>query len=153
VEAISAADKDYFSCKIVNTHKNNPNCYGSPTIVVNGIFVDGKTGYPLLITGSTVLTALRKGVASAITTSYLAKKKRQNLGIIGNVAQSFPQLHATGLVRDIENVFVFDTDIQASHSPKKCASKLFKNMNVEIMSNPHNVSYKSDIVVTTTCKD
>ncbi len=39
VEAMPASDKDYFSCKIVNTHKNNPNYYGLPTIIANGILV------------------------------------------------------------------------------------------------------------------
>jgi ornithine cyclodeaminase/alanine dehydrogenase-like protein (mu-crystallin family) len=74
VESISASDNDHFSCKIVNTHKENPLNYRLPTIIANGILVDGETGYPLMITGSTILTALRTGVASAIATKYLAKK-------------------------------------------------------------------------------
>ena len=75
VEAMSASDQEYFSCKIVNTHKDNPTQYRLPTIIANGILVDGKTGYPLMITGSSILTALRTGVASAIATKHLATKE------------------------------------------------------------------------------
>lgn len=62
-------------------------------------------------------------------------------------------MHAICLIRDIENVYVHDTDIQDSQYFKKSAAKPFKNMNVEIMSNPHDVCYKSDIIVTATCID
>ncbi len=153
VESMSASDEDYFSCKIVNTHKGNPINYGLPTIIANGILIDGQTGYPLMITGSTILTALRTGVASAIATKHLAKKGYNKLGIIGNGSQSIPQLHAISLVRDIESVFIYDTDILASSSFKKSAEKLFKNMKVEILLNSKEVCNKSDILVTATCKD
>ena len=153
VEAMSASDDKYFSCKIVNTHKDNPNSYGLPTIIANGILVDGETGYPLMITGSTILTALRTGIASAIATKHLSKKGDKSIGIIGNGAQSLPQLHAISHVRNIETVYIFDTDIQASKSFKKSAKNLFKDLNVHIVSNPRDVCYKSDIIVTATCKD
>lgn len=153
VEAMSASDDKYFSCKIVNTHKDNPNSYRLPTIIANGILVDGETGYPLMITGSTILTALRTGVASAIATKHLSKKGDKSVGIIGNGAQSLPQLHAISHVRNIETVYIFDTDIQASKSFKKSAKNLFKDLNVHIVSNPRDVCYKSDIIVTATCKD
>jgi len=152
VETMSAADNEYFGCKIVNTHKENPSQFGLPTIIANGILIDGKTGYPLMIAGSTLLTALRTGVASAIATKHLAKKEFSRLGIIGNGVQSIPHLHAISLVREPENVFIYDTDYSASLSFKKSASNLFKNMNIEILSNSKEVCDNSDVLVTATCK-
>ncbi len=64
VETISASDEEHFGCKIVSTHRDNPSCYQLPTIIANRILVDGQTGYPIMIVGSTILTAIRTGVAS-----------------------------------------------------------------------------------------
>lgn len=153
VESMSASDDKYFSCKIVNTHKDNPVYYGLPTIMANGILVDGETGYPLMVTGSTILTALRTGVASAIATKYLSNRNDKTIGIIGNGAQSLPQLHAISLVRNIEDVYVYDTDKQASESFKKSAENLLKNINVNITSSPQEACSLSNILVTATCKD
>jgi ornithine cyclodeaminase len=153
VEAMSASDDKFFSCKIVNTHKDNPTLHGLPTIIANGILVDGETGYPLMITGSTILTALRTGIASAIATKYLSNNDDKTLGIIGNGAQSLPQLHAISLVRNIQNVYIYDTDRYASKSLKKSINKLFKNVDVHISSHSQDVCSHSDILVTATCKD
>ncbi|HSA75697.1 MAG TPA: hypothetical protein VLE21_05860 [Candidatus Nitrosocosmicus sp.] len=153
VEAMSASDNKYFSCKIVNTHKDNPAFYWLPTIIANGILVDGETGYPLMVTGSTILTALRTGVASAIATKYLSNRNDKTIGIIGNGAQSLPQLHAISIVRNIETVYVYDTDQHASESFKKSAKNLFKNIDINIASSPQEVCSLSNILVTTTCKD
>ena len=79
-----ASDRDYFSCKIVNTHLENPCKFGIPTIIASGLLVDGETGYPIMITESTILTALRTGIASALATKYLANKTSNSIGIIGN---------------------------------------------------------------------
>lgn len=133
VESMSASDRDYFSCKIVNTHRENPSKFGIPTIIASGILVDGETGYPLMITGSTILTALRTGVASAIATKYLSRKDDSNtLGIIGNGAQSLPQLHAISLIHDIKKVYVYDLDLNASLSFKKSAENICRDLEVNI---------------------
>lgn len=154
VESMSASDRDYFSCKIVNTHRENPSKFGIPTIIASGILVDGETGYPLMITGSTILTALRTGVASAIATKYLSREDDSNtLGIIGNGAQSLPQLHAISLIHNIKKVYVYDLDFNASVSFKKSAENICKDLEVNISSNSQEVCSKSDILVTATCKD
>lgn len=155
VEAMSACDDRYFSCKIVNTHKENPELHRLPTIIANGILVDGETGYPLMMTGSTVLTALRTGVASAIATKYLSNNNDKSIGIIGNGAQSLPQLHAISLVRNIESVHIYDIHKQASESFKESAENLSRNIgtDINIHTNPKDVCLHSDIIVTATCKD
>lgn len=86
VETMSASDREYFSCKIVNTHKDNSTQYDLPTIIANGILVDGKTGHPLMITGSSILTALRTAVASAIAAKHLANKEAKVYKMIYEMA-------------------------------------------------------------------
>jgi ornithine cyclodeaminase/alanine dehydrogenase-like protein (mu-crystallin family) len=72
--SMPATDKLFFACKIVNTHCGNPNKYNIPTVMASGTLIDCKTGYPLMIIASTILTSLRTGAVSGIATKYLAKK-------------------------------------------------------------------------------
>lgn len=151
MESMPAKDENYFACKIVNTHLQNPLTYNLPTIIACGVLVEGKTGFPLMLTESTILTALRTGTASAIATKYLARKDSGIIGIIGNGAQSISQLHAISLVRDIKKVYAYDIDIEASHSFKKTVEKMF-GMQV-ILADEGVTTRESDIVVTVTCKE
>ncbi len=124
MESMPASDRDYFSCKIVNTHLENPSKFGIPTIIASGLLVDGLTGFPIMITESTILTALRTGIASGIATKYLAKRDSKTIGIIGNGAQALPQIHSICLVRDIKRVYAYDIDFDASKSFKNTAEKI-----------------------------
>jgi ornithine cyclodeaminase/alanine dehydrogenase-like protein (mu-crystallin family) len=153
MESMPASDKDYFSCKIVNTHLENPSKFRIPTIIASGLLVDGLTGFPLMITESTILTAMRTGIASAIATKYLAKRGSKTIGIIGNGAQALPQIHSISLVRDITRVYAYDTDFDASKSFKRTTERLFKDMEITVASNPKSLCCESDILVTATCKE
>jgi ornithine cyclodeaminase/alanine dehydrogenase-like protein (mu-crystallin family) len=153
MESMPASDRDYFSCKIVNTHLENPSKFGIPTIIASGLLVDGVTGFPLMIPESTILTALRTGIASGIATKYLAKRDSKTFGIIGNGAQSLPQIHSISLVRDIKRVYAYDIDFEASKSFKRSDEKIFDNLDIIIASNSESVCIKSDILVTATCKE
>lgn len=151
MESMPAADDKYFACKIVNTHLENPFTFNLPTIIACGVLVDGQTGYPMLLTESTILTALRTGTASAIATKYLSRKDSNSIGLIGNGAQSIPQLHAISLVRDIKTVYAYDTDKSATESFKKTVEKL---LGVEVRITDEEIaSRQSDIIVTVTCKE
>lgn len=149
MESMPAADKNYFGVKLVNTHPENPSVYQIPTIIASGVLVDGKTGYPLLLTESTILTALRTATASAIATKYLARNNAKVIGIIGTGAQSLAQLHAISLVRDVEKVFAFDIDSKALQDFKEAAERL--GFKVEL-TDSETLCRNSDILVTTTCK-
>jgi ornithine cyclodeaminase/alanine dehydrogenase-like protein (mu-crystallin family) len=153
MESMPASDRDYFSCKIVNTHLENPSKFGVPTIIASGLLVDGLTGFPMMITESTILTAMRTGIASAIATKYLARRGSKTIGIIGNGAQALPQIHAISLVRDIKKVYAYDTDFEASKSFKRTTERLFKDLEITVASNPKSICCESDILVTATCKE
>jgi ornithine cyclodeaminase/alanine dehydrogenase-like protein (mu-crystallin family) len=152
VLAMSAADSDFFACKVVNIHCNNPLKYNIPSIMASGALVDGKSGYPLMLIGSTVLTALRTATASAIATKYLARNNSQVVGIIGNGVESLPHLHAISLIRNIKKVFVYDIDVKASESLKRLSKRFLPEIDVVIAPAPEIVSQESDILVTATCK-
>ena len=111
-----AADSDYFACKIVNTHIENSAKFNMPTVMATGLLVDVQTGFPIMLTELTILTALRTGATSAIATKYLANKRSKIVGIIGNGAQALPQLHAISLVRNFRKVLAYDIDDKASES-------------------------------------
>ncbi|PWU78894.1 MAG: hypothetical protein DLM72_20230 [Candidatus Nitrosopolaris wilkensis] len=153
MESMPASDRDYFSCKIVNTHLENPSRFNIPTIIASGLLVDGRTGFPIMITESTILTAIRTGIASAIATKYLAKKGSSIIGIIGNGAQALPQLHSISLVRNIRGVYAYDTDFDSSKSFMRTAGRIFNNLDITIASNSESVCSDSDILVTVTCKE
>ena len=147
---MSAADEQYFSCKIVSTNPTNPNLWNMPTVMATGILVDVKTGYPVLLLESTILSALRTAATSAIATKYLANKGGKNLGIIGNGAQAMPHLHAISLIADIKQVRVFDIENRAAKSFKTTAEKLLRGRAEVILCDAEATCMQSDILVTLT---
>jgi len=149
VESMPASNEDYFATKIVNTHLENIKTYNIPTIMGLGILVDGKTGFPLLITESTILTAIRTAAVSAIATKYLAKDESKVFGIIGTGAQSLFQLHAISLVRDFEKIYAFDIDVNTTKDFKNNAREM--GFEVRIIK-PEKLCELSDIIVTITAK-
>jgi ornithine cyclodeaminase/alanine dehydrogenase-like protein (mu-crystallin family) len=120
--------------------------------MATGFLVDIQTGYPIMLTESTILTALRTGATSAVATKYLANKRSKILGIIGNGVQAMPYLHAISLIRDIEKVYAYDTDEKASKSFKNSAQKLANKVSEVKISDAKIASRESDILVTVTNK-
>ncbi len=106
------SDKDFYSVKLVNGHPLNSQ-KNLLTVAALGVLVDAKSGYPLMITESTLLTALRTAATTALATKYLARRKSKNLGIIGAGAQSEFQCLGAMAVLDIERIYYFDLDSAA----------------------------------------
>lgn len=99
----------YYSFKYVNCHPKNP-ALGKQTVVATGQLSRIDTGYPLLFSEMTILTALRTASMSALATDLLARRNSQVLAIIGTGAQSEFQVEAMQLVRGITEVRYFDID-------------------------------------------
>ena len=93
----------------VNCHPKNP-LTGLQTIMATGQLSRINTGYPLMFSEMTILTALRTSATSAIATDLMARKNAHVLTIIGTGAQSEFQVLALQLVRDITEVRYFDID-------------------------------------------
>lgn len=112
LELMPVCDDQYYTFKYVNCHPKNPET-GLQTVVATGQLARVDTGYPLLFSEMTLLTALRTAAASALATDLMARKNSRVLAIIGTGAQSEFQLRALRLVRDISEVRYFDTDAKA----------------------------------------
>ncbi len=150
VESMPAASKDYFGVKIVNTHPLNSQKYNIPSIIACGILVDGKNGFPLMITESTILTAIRTAIASAIATKYLSRKDSEEVGIIGTGVQAMHQIHALSLVRNVDVVYAYDiNDITLSNFLSTCKKVGFNSEKKE----SKKLCQRSDIIITATCKE
>lgn len=101
--------KDYYSVKYVNGHPNNTR----DNIVGIGILVDVATGYPVMISEMTLLTALRTAATVALASKYLAKPNSKTLAIIGTGAQSEFQVIAHKILFDIQAINYFDIDLNS----------------------------------------
>jgi alanine dehydrogenase len=72
------------------------------------IYSDPRNAFPLALLDGTTITRKRTGAAAAVATDHLAVSDAASLGIVGAGVQSYTQLEAIGVVRDIEQVIVAD---------------------------------------------
>lgn len=120
IELMPASDGEHYGFKYVNGHPSNTK-QGLQTVTAFGLLADVKTGYPILLSEMTMLTALRTAAMSALAAKYLAPQGSKTMAMIGNGAQSEFQCVAFKALLGIENVRLYDTDSQAT---KKCAQNL-----------------------------
>jgi len=105
---MDAGDWDAAGVKWVNVHTNNPEQYDLPTVLGTMIYSDPRNAFPLAIMDGTTLTRKRTGAAAAVATDHLAVDDATSLGIVGAGVQSYTQLEAISVVRNIETVVVAD---------------------------------------------
>jgi alanine dehydrogenase len=105
---MAADDWDAAGIKWVNVHTDNPERYDLPTVIGTMIYSDPRNAFPLAIMDGTTLTRQRTGAAAAVATDHLAVEDATSLGIVGAGVQSYTQLEAISVVRDIEEVVVAD---------------------------------------------
>jgi ornithine cyclodeaminase len=109
LELMPICDDEYYTFKYVNCHPKNP-LSKLMTVVATGQLCSVETGYPLLYSEMTLLTALRTAATTAIATDLMARKNSHVLSIIGTGAQSEFLVTAIQLVRDIKEIRYFDID-------------------------------------------
>jgi ornithine cyclodeaminase len=112
IEVMPICDDAFYTFKYVNGHPSNT-ADNKLTVVALGLLADVKTGYPLMISEMTLLTAFRTAATSALAAKYLAKKDSKTIGIIGTGAQSEFQVLAQKALFDIQTVKYFDIDPKA----------------------------------------
>lgn len=112
IELMPTCDEELYSFKFVNGHPNNT-AEKKLTVVAVGMLADVKTGYPLMISEMTLLTALRTAATSAVAAKHLARKNVKHIGIIGTGAQSEFQVMAQHALFTVETVKYFDVDPNA----------------------------------------
>jgi len=120
IELMPTSDRIDYGFKYVNGHPRNT-FDGLQTVTAFGLLADVATGYPVLLTEMTLLTALRTAATSALAARVLAPKNARTMAMIGNGAQAEFQCLAMQAVLGIEEVRLFDTDPGAT---RKCAANL-----------------------------
>ncbi|KIN60880.1 Ornithine cyclodeaminase [Sulfitobacter noctilucae] len=123
IELMPTSDGDVYGFKYVNGHPSNT-AGGLQTVTAFGLLADVATGYPVLLSEMTVLTALRTAATSALVARVLAPKNSRVMAMIGNGTQSEFQTLAMKCIVGIEEVRLFDIDPAAT---AKCAANLAKS--------------------------
>jgi ornithine cyclodeaminase len=104
----------------VNGHPKNTK-QGLQTVTAFGVLAEVESGYPLLMSEMTILTALRTAATSALAARYLAPKGARTMAIIGNGAQSEFQAMAFRGLLGIDRLRLHDIDPSAT---RRCAANL-----------------------------
>lgn len=113
IELMPTSDGEAFSFKYVNGHPSNT-AKGYQTVTAFGLLARVDTGYPLMLSEMTLLTALRTAATSAMAARFLAPKDSKVMAMIGNGAQAEFQALGMKAVVGIEEVRLFDIDPKAT---------------------------------------
>lgn len=120
IELMPTSDGALYAFKYVNGHPKNMS-EGLQTVTAFGVLSDVYTGYPILFSEMTILTAFRTAASSAIVAKYLARDDSRCMALIGNGAQSEFQALAFRTLLGIRELRLYDVDSKAT---AKCAHNL-----------------------------
>jgi len=109
IELMPTSDGAIYGFKYVNGHPKNTRT-GRQTVTAFGVLSDVLTGYPLLLSEMTILTALRTAATSALAARYLAPAGSRTMAMIGNGSQCEFQALAFKAMCGIEAVRLYDID-------------------------------------------
>ena len=113
IELMPTSDGEAYGFKYVNGHPKNTK-EGLQTVTAFGLLADVYTGYPVLLTEMTLLTAMRTAATSAMAAKYLAPKGAHCMAMIGNGAQAEFQTLAMKALLGIDSVRLYDIDSRAT---------------------------------------
>ena len=147
VELMPISDGELYSFKYVNGHpKNYQN--GLQTVTAFGALSDVNSGYPVLLSEMTILTALRTAATSALVGKYVAPQGAKTMAIIGNGAQSEFQALGFKAILGINNIRLFDIDPNAT---RKCAANLSQwGFNIQCCESAQEAVMGAEIITTVT---
>ncbi|MDE0849928.1 ornithine cyclodeaminase [Yoonia sp.] len=147
IELMPTSDGELYGFKYVNGHPKNMK-EGLQTVTGFGLLADVNTGYPVLFSEMTVLTALRTAATSAMATKHLARPGSKTLAMIGNGAQSEFQTLALKAVCGINTVRLYDIDPVATD---KCAANLAgRGITIVKCKSPEEAIEGADVITTAT---
>lgn len=149
IELMPTSDGEVYGFKYVNGHPKNTKD-GLQTVTAFGVLSDVDTGYPVLFTEMTILTALRTAATSAMAAKYLMPKGSKTMAMIGNGAQSEFQALAFKAICGIENIRLYDIDGTASD---RCMANLEgRGLNI-VKCNSEQMAVEGAEIITTVTAD
>ncbi|MBL8594974.1 MAG: ornithine cyclodeaminase [Devosia sp.] len=147
IELMPTSDGELYAMKFVNGHPGNT-VAGKLTVTAFGVLADVATGYPLLVSEMTILTALRTAATSAVAARVLARPASRTLALIGAGAQSEFQALAFKALLGVEEVRVFDIDAEAMD--KFCCNLAASGLRIVRAGSVAHAVDGADIVTTCT---
>ena len=129
IELMPTSDGEVYGFKYVNGHPKNTK-EGLQTVTAFGLLADVASGYPVLLSEMTILTAMRTAATSAMVARHLAPKGADTMAMIGNGAQSEFQTLAMKAICGLKTVRLYDIDRAAT---AKCAANL-RGHGIEVIS-------------------
>ncbi|MFD2675833.1 ornithine cyclodeaminase [Camelimonas lactis] len=147
IELMPTSDGTLYGFKYVNGHPRNA-AQGLQTVAAFGLLADVGSGYPMLLTEMTMLTALRTAATSAMAARYLARPDARVMAIIGNGAQAEFQAIAFQALLGVDRLRLYDIDRTASI---KCARNLDeRGLDIMICDSTQQCVTGADIITTVT---
>jgi ornithine cyclodeaminase len=146
IELMPTSDGETYGFKYVNGHPANM-ARGYQTVTAFGVLARVDTGYPILLSEMTLLTALRTAATSAVAAKYLAPKGATTMAMIGNGAQCEFQAIAFQTLLGIKSIRLYDLDPEAT---KKAAHNL-AGRGLEIISCASAQEAVASAQIITTC--
>ena len=147
IELMPTSDGETYGFKYVNGHPSNMK-KGLQTVTAFGLLADVATGYPLLLSEMTILTALRTAATSAMAAKWLAPAGSTTMALIGNGAQAEFQALGFKAVCGITEVRLYDIDPAAT---AKCAKNLAgRGLNIVACTSPEEAILGAQIITTVT---
>ncbi len=113
IELMPTSDGALYGFKYVNGHPKNTRD-GRQTVTAFGVLCDVATGYPLLLTEMTILTALRTAATSAMAARHLAPPGVRTMALVGNGAQAEFQALAFKAMLGVDRLRLYDIEAAAS---------------------------------------
>ena len=147
IELMPTSDGEDYGFKYVNGHPSNTQD-GLQTVTAFGLLANVASGYPVLLSEMTLLTALRTAATSALVARFLAPKGAHVMAMIGNGAQSEFQSLAMKCIAGVDEVRLYDIDPAAT---AKCAANLAgQGLKVVTCSSAEDAMLGAQIITTCT---
>ncbi|SLN16686.1 ornithine cyclodeaminase [Pseudooctadecabacter jejudonensis] len=147
IELMPTSDGEMYGFKYVNGHPKNT-AEGLQTVTAFGLLADVQSGYPVLLSEMTLLTALRTAAMSALAAKHLAPEGARTMAMIGNGAQSEFQCRAFKAICGVDTVRLYDIDPAAT---AKCARNLEgSGLTVVSCTSAQEATVGADIITTCT---
>ncbi|WP_342629536.1 ornithine cyclodeaminase [Nguyenibacter vanlangensis] len=147
IELMPTADDMLYGFKYVNGHPSNIH-KGLQTVTAFGVLSDVRSGYPLLLSEMTLLTALRTAATSAVAARYLARPDSRVMAIIGLGAQSEFQATAFKALLGITHLRVYD--LAPAATLKFCRNMRDSGLDVIVAESSQYAVLGADIITTIT---
>ncbi len=147
IELMPASDGRLYSFKYVNGHPKNV-AEGRQTVSALGLLADMRTGYPMLLSEMTILTALRTAATSALAARAMARRDARTMALIGNGAQAEFQALAFKALLGVDRLRLYDIDPAAT---RKCVRNLVGlGFDVTTCRSAREAAEGADIITTAT---